>query len=96
MLVSEWLYGAIALLVGIHILTMLYAYRRRGGTSAGGMQTEAEPRSVTSSETHEPTQVNCPHCGVPNKRGYRFCRQCIADLDDKTPHRTPVEQQQAY
>ena len=94
MMVSEWLYGAIALLVGIHILTMLYAYRRQGGTATGGTQADAEPRPTPGNEASEDQRVNCPHCGAPNRMGYQFCKQCVADLTDSTPHRQPIEQHQ--
>jgi hypothetical protein len=95
MLVSEWLYGAIALLVGIHILTMLYAYRQ-GGTATGGTQAEPEPHPTPNNEPQRDGRVNCPHCGVPNHVGYRFCKQCVADLNERTPHRQSVEQSQPY
>ncbi len=67
MMVSEWLYGAIALLVGLHVLTMLYAYRHRGDPAGSTGQGGTEPRSGSATdEGLHPT--TCPHCGVRTGR----------------------------
>ncbi|MFC7027319.1 zinc ribbon domain-containing protein [Halomicroarcula sp. GCM10025324] len=92
-MVSEWLYGAIALLVGVHVLTMLYAYWRNSDVADTAAQ--AEPRPTTSDD-HSTERVTCPHCGVPNQSGYRFCRQCVSNLDSKTAARPQVEQGQPH
>jgi hypothetical protein len=93
MLVSEWLYGAIALLVGIHILTMLYAYRRNSDPAGASMQAEPPP---PVNEAHDEARVTCPHCGVTNRSGYRFCKQCVSDLSTRTTQRPQVEQGQPH
>lgn len=83
MMGSEWLYGAIALLVGLHILTMLYAFRRRGEPASAGVQTDAT-RSP-SGNTADADVVRCRHCGAHNQSGYQFCKQCVADLSSGGP-----------
>jgi len=79
MLGSEWLYGAIALLVGVHVLTLLYAYRRQGEPTTGTADGEAETVPTPSGETG-PEAVCCGHCGAINEGGYQFCRECASDL----------------
>ncbi|MFC6975362.1 zinc ribbon domain-containing protein [Halomicroarcula sp. GCM10025709] len=87
MMGTEWLYGAIALLVGIHVLTMLYAYRSRDEVATAATQSEAEPdRPLEASDE----RVNCPQCGTTNDPSYRFCRTCVADLSKRPPRRQPT------
>lgn len=95
MMVSEWVYGAIALLVGLHVLTMLYAYRHRGdpaGASAGS-DTET-PRGNATDDS--PKSISCPNCGTRNNRDYQFCRQCVTDLTTDHPQRQPTDRSQPY
>ena len=95
MLGSEWLYGAIALLVGVHILTMLYAYRLQGDPASGAAQSDpgATP-AVTSDE--ETGVVACANCGARNEEGYKFCRRCVADMSSGTPRRPSRERPNAH
>ena len=95
MLGSEWLYGAIALLVGVHILTMLYAYRRQGEPASGAAQSDP---GATQQATGEETAglVTCGHCGTRNEEGYKFCRSCVADLSSGTPQRPSRERPNAH
>lgn len=79
MLGSEWLYGAIALLVGVHVLTLLYAYRRQGEPTPG-TSGDTETTLPSPSDDEGPTLVSCPNCGARNENGYQFCRECVADL----------------
>lgn len=50
MMVSEWLYAAIALLVGLHVLTMLYAYRHRGDPTGVTGQNDADTSGTNATE----------------------------------------------
>jgi len=95
MLGSEWLYGAIALLVGIHILTMLYAYRRQGEPTSGTAQSDPGTTSQATSD-EQIDIVACAHCGARNERGYQFCRECVADMSSGTSQRLSREQPNAY
>ncbi|MDS0260780.1 zinc ribbon domain-containing protein [Haloarcula sp. S1CR25-12] len=95
MLGSEWLYGAIALLVGVHILTMLYAYRRQGEPTSGAAQSDPEATMPVTSDEEAGT-VTCAHCGARNQQGYQFCRECIADMSSGTPHRPSQERPNGY
>ena len=79
MLGSEWLYGAIALLVGVHILTMLYAYRRQGEPTSGTTRSDSGV-TTTGDDDAAVGLVACTHCGARNEQGYQFCRECAADL----------------
>jgi ribosomal protein L40E len=86
MLGSEWLYGAIGLLVGVHILTMLYAYRQQGEPASATAQ--SDPGATQPATNDEQTGgVTCAHCGARNEEGYQFCRECIADMSSGTPQR---------
>lgn len=77
MLGSEWLYGAIALLVGVHVLTLLYTYRRQGEPTGGTSEAEQPPQTSSGAERE---LVSCANCGTRNETGYQFCRECVADL----------------
>jgi len=95
MMGSEWLYAAIALLVGLHVLTMLYAYRSQGEPAASATQQETEPTPAPSdSESDE--RVRCQHCGANNERDYRFCKRCVADLSGSASQQRPVDRGQPY
>lgn len=87
MMGTEWLYGAIALLVGIHVLTMLYAYRSRDevATATPGSETE-QPQQLAADDE----RIDCPQCGTTNDPNYRFCRTCVADLSKRPPKRQPT------
>jgi len=92
MLGSEWLYGAIALLVGVHVLTLLYAYRRQGEPTSG---TTPDAEGVVDAETmgsdddDGPDVVACGNCGAINEGGYQFCQECVSDLSaGETGHYT--------
>lgn len=94
MLGSEWLYGAIALLVGVHVLTILYAYRRQGEPAAGAEQ--SDPESSLSANSDEAELVSCAHCGAVNEHGYQFCRECVADLSTGSGQRHTRQQPRAH
>lgn len=95
MMVSEWLYGAIALLVGLHVLTMLYAYRHRGDPAGTTGQDDAERRRGNATD-NSTESIDCPHCGARNGQNYQFCRQCVADLTSGSPQRQPTDRSQPY
>ncbi|GGO00128.1 MULTISPECIES: DUF7577 domain-containing protein [Haloarcula] len=95
MMGSEWLYGAIALLVGLHVLTMLYAYRRQSDPASGATQSDPETTPPAPSDDAVET-IDCAHCGATNERGYQFCRECVADLSSGAPQRQSVEHSQPY
>lgn len=87
MLGSEWLYGVIALLVGVHVLTLLYAYRRQGEPTAGHTQADTERSMPGTSDDDGDELVSCGHCGAHNENGYQYCRECAADLTTGSSHR---------
>jgi len=95
MLGSEWLYGAIALLVGVHILTMLYAYRRQGEPASGAAQSDPGATQPATGDD-ELGVVTCANCGTRNQEGYKFCRQCVADMSSGTPQRPSRERPNAH
>jgi hypothetical protein len=81
MLGSEWLYGAIALLVGVHVLTLLYAYRRQGDpTATGDAEGTVDAERTSAGSDDGPDVVQCANCGTRNDNGYKFCRECVGDL----------------
>ncbi|MBV0902503.1 DUF7577 domain-containing protein [Haloarcula salina] len=95
MMVSEWLYGAIALLVGLHVLTMLYAYRHRGDPAGTSASSDGEARRGTATDD-DTEAISCPHCGASNELDYQFCRQCVADLTSGSPQNRPTDRSQPY
>jgi len=97
MLGSEWLYGAIALLVGVHVLTMLYAYRRQGEPTPGTTSdAEGAVDAETAGSDDGPELVHCPHCGAGNEGGYQFCRECTADLSTGSGYRHASQRSESY
>jgi len=95
MLGSEWLYGAIALLVGVHVLTMLYAYRRQGEPASGAAQ--SDPGATTPANGDDSVGlVTCANCGARNEQGYQFCRECTADMSSGSTREISREQPNSY
>jgi hypothetical protein len=80
MLGSEWLYGAIALLVGVHVLTLLYAYRRQGEPAPTGDAEGAADAETAAADDEDGGAVYCANCGATNDGGYKYCRACVTDL----------------
>jgi hypothetical protein len=93
MMGTEWLYGAIALLVGIHVLTMLYAYRSRDEGATATTEPDAEQPTLADPDDD---RINCPQCGTTNDPTYRFCRTCVADLSKQPPRRQPTSGSQPH
>jgi hypothetical protein len=65
-----WVFGAIAVLVLLHGIVLLYAYRR-------GQVPEGDSRADARTDA---TSVECLSCGALNERDYRFCRRCVCEL----------------
>lgn len=83
MLGGQWLYGVIAVVIGLHVLTLLYAYRRHGNPTSVSTQADTESSPSTNTETMTDA-IACVHCGEMNDPDYRFCRGCVADLAGRT------------
>jgi len=64
-----WMYGLIGLLLGLHIVALVRAYRRSTKTAAN-----------PPDEAVTPQGIECTNCGVVNGDGYRYCRQCVSEL----------------
>lgn len=68
---GHWVYGAIGLLVALHLVALVRADRK--GTESERAERGSE--GDTSSQGAE-----CPDCGVVNDERYRFCKQCVSEL----------------
>lgn len=83
MLGGQWLYGVIAVVIGLHVLTLLYAYRRHGEPTSTVTPSDVESSPSTGTESTSDA-IACVHCGAMNDPDYRFCRGCVADLSGRT------------
>jgi len=77
---GNWLFVALGLLFGAYLATLAYLLRQgatrepsAAGTGGGATATDGE-ESVTEDA------VYCPNCSTENERGYKFCRECLAEL----------------
>jgi hypothetical protein len=51
--------------------------------ASGGDAPRAESvEDGRSSAAEAASRVRCPDCGTPNEDGYRYCRECLAELPD--------------
>ena len=73
----------------------LGAYRRQGEPTSGAAQSDSGATVPANSE-EEAGVVACAHCGTRNQQGYKFCRECIADVSSGTPQRASREQPNGY
>lgn len=75
-----WLHLTAAGFAAVNALAALYVYRRvRGGdASTRGDVDDTE-------EYRDGDAVSCPDCGTENEYGYRFCRNCVAELPGGRP-----------
>lgn len=83
-------YGLLGALVLLHLLTLVYAYRRQGD-GAGGTDPAVEgeapaPAGPVPGEFDADTEtVPCEVCGTENAAEYAFCRACVSELPTRTP-----------
>jgi hypothetical protein len=68
---EHWVYGAIGLLLVLHVIAVVRAYRK--GQASGRAQASTENQTAGQG-------IECPDCGVVNGQRYRFCRQCVSEL----------------
>lgn len=68
-----WVLWSLAFVTVVHGLVLLYAYRHR--EELQGFDATTDPEAYR----HE-DGIECPDCGVRNEPGYRFCRDCVAEL----------------
>jgi hypothetical protein len=77
MFTGQWQPGLVAVAVGLHLLAVGLAYRRRDRTS--------EP-TASAPERHpvgrEAGVIECPTCEAENDPDYRYCRSCVSELPD--------------
>ena len=83
-------YGLLGALVLLHLLTLVYAYRRQaGGTGGTDPAVEGEtatPAAPVPGEFDPDTDtVQCEVCDTENAAEYAFCRACVSELPTRTP-----------
>jgi hypothetical protein len=79
---GQWLYGVIAIVIALHVVTLLYAFHRDRKPTGTLGQPDTKSSPSVSTETATDT-VACAHCGEMNAPSYRFCRGCVADLSGR-------------
>lgn len=80
---EPWLYG-IGFVIGIlYLVVLAWVHRCRRSTSSVGIE---HPESVAAEPPADGGAVICPDCGNENDDGYRFCRNCVAELPGGTVH----------
>lgn len=75
---DAWLYAAVAVVLGGHLLALAYL----------AMARETPPWASAESTGESGGAVGvcaCPECGTENDADYRFCRQCVAELPRSAP-----------
>lgn len=70
---GEWVYGAIAGLVAVHLVMVWYAYRRR--RRVGAVTDQSGEAGHGTDDT-----IECHQCGEHNRPEYRYCQQCVSKL----------------
>lgn len=83
MLESEWLYASLAIVLGAHLVTLAYVALSRGREAAARADGAAEA-------SDEEDLQRCTECGATNDPGYRFCRNCVAELPAAAPAGTSM------
>lgn len=83
-------YGLLGALVLLHLLTLVYAYRRRaegaGGTDGAVEGETATPARPVPGEFDADTEtIACEVCDTENAAEYAFCRACVSELPTRTP-----------
>ncbi|CQH60936.1 small CPxCG-related zinc finger protein [Halobacterium hubeiense] len=79
----EWGLFVVAVLV---VAALQFAVWRRlqsedaGAPDSPGVGDGASPADVSSSTTDDATSLLCPSCGAENDASYRFCCECVAQL----------------
>lgn len=85
---TTWLLVAIGVLLLVHVAVLVYAAHSDGRRSRGAHS----PRSGTGptpgdggaetspTDGQSATEVDCPECGASNRREFKYCRQCLAEL----------------
>lgn len=80
-------YGLLGALVLLHLLTLVYAYRREGEGAGRAVEGEAAvPAGPVPGEFDADTEtVPCEVCGTENAAEYAFCRACVSELPTRRP-----------
>jgi hypothetical protein len=82
-------YGLLGALVLLHLLTLVYAYRRRADGAGESARAEGDPavpaRPVPGEFDADTETVECRVCRTENAARYAFCRACVSELPTRTP-----------
>jgi len=76
-MVQPWVVALVAIAIGQLAATVLLYHWLGDGTSESS-EPVAAPEAIPGDATDG--VVVCPRCGTPNAPGFRFCRDCIAEL----------------
>jgi hypothetical protein len=79
---GQWLYGVIAVVITLHVVTLLYAFHRDRKATSTLTQSDTKPGPSISTDTATDS-IACVHCGEMNDPDYQFCRGCVADLSGR-------------
>lgn len=73
----SWVYGYAALFGLVHAVVLYYLYR---ATRTGSIEGRPRPADDDSLAAADDRTVVCDNCGAENELGYRYCRNCVAEL----------------
>lgn len=75
---SETVTLTVATLLGAQLVVLAFAYRHSRAMTAAGES------AIEGAADAGDGMVSCPECGTENERGYRYCRNCVAELPART------------
>jgi hypothetical protein len=78
---ADPLVGLALAAVAVNALSAYLAYRLARAVGSGDAErAPADGRGRSSGEQEDDVTVECLECSTENEPGYRYCRECVAEL----------------